>query len=200
MIIKKFPEFLDSVHNIKTSEIPLSLTARLKCQNCGLFCRAILCPPHLWLTYPQFKSYKSTREFLLSFSVAKIFVWKNNGTRSWKIDKEELNHIDFRIKKGKELKGTEMAQAKELTKLMRQFRKLYKKNNYEVFGFIPGHCDFCAGKCPNRDNPPCLKRGMPSLESVGIDVYKLLKKLGVKFEYPVINYLTQVTMLLIRRK
>jgi len=165
----------------------------------GLYSRAILCPPHLFQTYTQFKTFKSTREFINSFDRALVFIWKNDGTKSWKLDKRELSHIEFKIKKGKQLKGTEAAQSREITLLMRKYRNIFKKNNYETFTLIPGHCDLCAFKCPNRDNPPCKMKGFPSLEAIGIDVYKLLEKMKVAYEYPCINYLTSVTMTLIRK-
>lgn len=195
-----FPENLHKISFIKPSRIPLNLTARLKCQNCGLWKRGILCPPYLWQTYPQFKTQKSTREFLNSFKNAVIFIWKNDGTKSWKFNKGELSHIKFGIKKGKQLKGTEAGQSRELCKIMRKVKRLADKEGYDAFAFVPGHCDACAFKCPNRDNPPCKHEGLPSMESIGIDVYKLLEKLDIKYEYPVVNYLTNVTMLLMNKK
>ena len=37
------------------------------------------------------------------------------------------------------------------------------------------------------------------MEAIGIDVYKLLNFLKVDYEYPVINELTNVTMILVGR-
>lgn len=195
-----FPESLNQIETINPTTIPLDLTARLSCMKCGLYKRGILCPPHLWLTYPQFKTYESTRKFLEGYEKAVVFVWKNDGTKSWKVDKNELKHIEFKVKKGRQLKGTEAGQARELTKLMFDYRSALRKTGYKAFALIPGHCDLCAHKCPNRDNPPCRHGGAPSLESIGIDVYQMLKDLNIEYEYPVINYLTQVTMLLVEEK
>jgi predicted metal-binding protein len=194
------PETLYRIYLIHPLGIPLDAMARLKCFQCGLMARAILCPPYLAQTYPQFRTLETTKKFFSKFKKAVVFVWKNDGTKSWKIDKRELGHIDFRIKKGKELKGTEIAQSRELSTLMRNYRKEFRKNGFDCFGFIAGHCDFCGGKCPERDEPPCNKGGMPSLEAVGIDVYKMLENLQVEYQHPVEDFLTQVTMLLVGRK
>ena len=195
-----FPESLSEIRYIKPSIIPIGLTARLKCFQCGLYKRAILCPPYLWLTYPWFATLAITRTFLDRFEVAVLLVWKNDGSKSWKIDKKELSHINLIPKKGKQLKGTEAGQSRSISQLMNGYRNIFKEKGYRAFALIPGHCDLCGHKCPNRDNPPCKHRGMPSLEAIGIDVYELLKKLGIEYEYPVQNYLTNVTMLLIRHK
>jgi predicted metal-binding protein len=152
----------------------------------------------LFQTYPQFISFKKARKFIDRFDFAVIFIWKNDGTRSWKVNKKELAHIDFKIKKGKQLKGTEVSQSRELCKIMRRYRKVFQDKGYKVFGSIPGHCDFCGHKCPQRSNPPCKRRGMPSMEAMGIDVYKLLEDCHIEYQHPVENYLTNVTMLLLK--
>ena len=166
---------------------------------CIEYHRAVLCPPYLWQTYPQFKTFKSTRNFLKSFDFVAVFVWKNDGTKSWKIDKTELSHIEFKKKIGKQLKGTEAAQSRIITTLMNNYRREVSKHGFNCFALIPGHCDLCGGRCPNRGNPPCRRKGMPSMEAIGIDVYKLLEKIKEPYEYPVMNYITSVTALLIRR-
>jgi len=195
----KYPECFSGFYLLRTGWIELDLVARLKCYQCGIYKRAILCPPYLWQTYSQFKTFKSTRKFIDSFDFVAIFIWKNDGTKSWKINKSELSHVTFKKKMGRSLKGTESGQAREITMLMKKYRREIKKNGYDNFCFIPGHCDLCGRKCPNRDNPPCKRKGMPSMESVGIDVYKLLEKIEVEYEYPVINYMTNVTMMLVKR-
>jgi len=193
----KFPESLNKIKQINPKAIPLNLTARLKCFQCGLYKRGILCPPYVWKTYPQFETFKSTRKFINNYKSALIFIWKNDGSKSWKIIKSDLSHIQLKKKKGMQLKGTEAGQSREITRMMKKIQTTFKKKGYEnAFSFIPGHCDLCAFKCPNRDNPPCKKNGLPSMESIGIDVYRLLEQLNIEYEYPVINELTNVTMLL----
>jgi len=82
---------------------------------------------------------------------------------------------------------------------MRNYSKTIKKERYKTFPLTAGHCDLCKFKCPHRDQPPCKRKGIPSMEAIGIDVYKLLNFLEVDYEYPVINELTNVTMILVRR-
>lgn len=196
----KYPESLYRIFRLRPGWImdTFDLMPRLKCQNCGLWKRAILCPPYLWKTYPQFKSFKSTKNFIRTSSIIVVFIWKNDGTKSWKIDKRDLSHIEFKKKIGMQLKGTEIAQSKMITKLMKGYERKIKKEGYKVFSLIAGHCDLC-GKCPNRDNPPCKIKGMPSLEAIGIDVFKLLDKLKIKYQHPVNTELTQATMMMINK-
>ncbi len=194
----KFPKSLSKILIINPNSIPFDLIARLKCYQCGLFRRAILCPPYLERTYPQFKSVESSKDFANNFKYALTFIYKNDGTKPWKINEEKLSHISFRKKYGKELKGTEVSQSRELAKLTKSHTLLLRKKGFKTFGLIAGHCDLCGFKCPQRDNPPCKKKGLPSLEAIGIDVYALLEKFNIKYEYPVENYLTTVTMILIR--
>lgn len=191
------PENLNIIKIIKPNIVPFDLIARLKCFQCGLYDRAILCPPYLFQTYPQFKTIKSTKKFFNSFDYMVIFVFQNDGTKSWKIDKRELSHIDFKKKIAKQLKGTEAGQSREIGRLTRKYSNIFKKAGYKTFGLLPGHCDLCAFKCPNRDHPPCKHKGMPSLEACYIDVYKLLRILNIHYEYPVNELLTGVSAILI---
>jgi len=195
----RFPESFDECIITKPDRLILDPMVRLKCQNCGLWSRAILCPPYLFKTYSQFKTLKSTKEWICNYSYAVLFIFKNNGTKAWKINCSELSHVEFKKKRGMELKGTEAGQVREITKLMRRYRIKFRKRDVKVFGFLPGHCDFCEGKhCPNRDNPPCKRSGMPSLESIGINVFEVLENHNVKYEYPVDSYLTSITAFLVK--
>jgi len=195
--IKK-PESLNIIKIMNPKLIPFDLMARLKCFQCGIYNRAILCPPYLFQTYPQFKTIKSTRKFMNSFDYMVVFVFQNDGTKSWKIDKRELSHIELKKKVAKQLKGTEAGQSREIGKLMRKYSNKFKKLGYKTFPLINGHCDLCAHKCPRRDNPPCPNHGMPSLESCYIDVYELLRILNINYEYPVNELLTGVAAILIK--
>jgi hypothetical protein len=83
-----------------------------------------------------------------------VFIFQNDGSKSWLINKAELSHINLVPKKGKQLKGTEAGQSRAIGKLMRKYSNALRKKGYLTFPFINGHCDLCAFKCPNRDNPP----------------------------------------------
>ena len=162
--------------------------------------RAILCPPYLFETYPQFETIKSTREFIESFDYMVLFIFQNDGSKSWKVNKRDLAHIELKKKVGKQLKGTEAGQSREIGALTNRYRNIIRKKGYDTFGLLPGHCDLCSFKCPNRDNPPCTHNGMPSLEAIGIDVYQLLKNLDVDYQYPVEGLLTGVSAVLVRKE
>jgi predicted metal-binding protein len=132
--------------------------------------------------------------------LATVFVFKNDGTIPWKRDRSELAKIEFKKRFGRQLKGCENGSAKEINRMMRTLEIRLKKEGKNCQSLIAGHCDVCQGhhRCPNRENPPCRKKGLTSLEATGIDVYKLLKKLDIPYEYPALTELTQVTMLLLK--
>jgi predicted metal-binding protein len=196
---EEFPPFIDSIIVIDPKDLPISATARLGCQGCGLYNRAILCPPLLKQTYPQFATLNSSIEYFREFSFVFIYVFKNDGTKAWWLPSEHDNykHLNLIQRKGRSLKGAESSSARWLTRMMRKIKAQNEKNGFLVDCFIQGHCDFCAKKCPNRNNPPCVRGGLASMEATGINVYRLLSELDIKYEYPVINYLTQVTMMVV---
>lgn len=189
------------------NSIPFSPHARLKCQNCGLFNRGTLCPPRIGNTYPFLRTIKEAKEWLGGAQVVYIFVWQNDGTRPWKVDWNEILHIEFLKITGRRFKGVEHASAKALTKIMKKLEDdmndvlAVNKTYSEAMALIPGHCDLCGRYCPLREYPDskCKKGGMPSMEAIGIDVYKLLTMKSIDWCYPVGEFLTQVTMLVIHQ-
>jgi len=200
---KNFPPFLFKIFEISPSDLPITAYARLMCQNCGIYNRAILCPPLLYETYPQYKTIDSCIEYFNSFDKVYVYVFQNDGTKKFWYKREQEQYAHFRLRKvtsGRQLKGIESVSARYLTLLMHKIKRINRKAGYKVETFIQGHCDFCARKCPNRENPPCKFQGLPSLEATGINVYSLLEKLGVEYEYPVMSYLTQVTLMAIKRR
>jgi len=180
----------------------ISLFSRFKCQNCGLYGRAILCPPYLAQTMSQFETIDECRNYYRhNVKSAFVFVFKNDGTLPWKRDIKELSHIEFKKRYGRQLKGVENGSAKEINRQMKKIQTRLRKDGHNARSLIAGHCDVCKGhhRCPNRENPPCKKLGMTSLEATGIDVYKLLNKLGVPYEYPALHELTQTTMVVFEK-
>jgi predicted metal-binding protein len=162
------------------------------------------------LTYPQYKTIDSSKEFLNSFDKIYIYVFQNDGSKRFWYKKEQEKYNHFRLRKvvsGRQLKGIEAVGSKYLTKIMFDARRANRKAGYRAETYICGHCDLCSvlgrsrgNKCPNRNNPPCRFGGMPSLEAVGINVYSLLDQLGVDYQYPVQQFLTSVTMMAIGKK
>lgn len=196
---KTFPPFLSEIIQIDPKDLPIDATARIFCQRCGLYNRAILCPPLLAQTHPQFKTIDSSRKYFNSFKEAYIYIFKNDGRQRWWMKKEHQNfsHLTLKRRVARQLKGTEVSSARWITRRMRKVRQANEKAGFVVDAFIQGHCDLCSRKCPNRENPPCIRGGLASLEACGINVYQLLRDLGIDYEYPVVNYLTQVTMMVV---
>jgi len=195
---KMFPPYLSEIKRINPKKIPISAYARIMCEHCGIWNRAILCPPLLYQTYPQYKTIDSCRKYVDSFDTAFIYVFKNDGRKRWwrKKDQEKYDHIKLIKRKGRQLKGCEASSSRELTKLMWRIRRANEKNNWIVDCYIQGACNLCKRKCDNRENPPCKRGGLPSLEAIGINVHLLLENLEVRYEWPPISYLTQVGMML----
>ena len=200
---KNFPQFLFKIYKISPEDLPITAYARLQCQNCGIYNRAILCPPLLYQTYPQYRTIDSSIEYFNSFDEIYVYVFQNDGSkRFWyKKEQEQYNHFRLRVvTSGRQLKGVESVSARYLTLLMHKIRKINRKQGFRVETYIQGHCDMCERKCPNRENPPCKFKGLPSLEATGINVYSLLENLGVEYQYPVMTSLTQVTLLAVKRR
>jgi len=201
----KFPDFLSEIRVIDPKIIPINAFARVFCSHCGLYARAILCPPYLCQTYPQFETIKSSREWFRQFTEAYLYIWKNDGTQKWwnSEDDDNYKYIDLVKRKGRALKGCEASGSKYIQKIMRRIQIVNKKRGYDVFCFVTGNCALCSGKghgnkCENRDNPPCKKGGLVSLEAGGINVYHLLRKLKIDYQYPVVDYLTLVTLMVVK--
>lgn len=198
---KKFPPFLSEIKKIKPEKIPISAMARIMCQHCGLWNRAILCPPLLYQTYPQYKTIDSCRRYVDSFDMAYIYIFKNDGRKRWWFKKEQakFDHLRLVKRRGRQLKGCEASSARQLTLLMKRIKTVNEKRGYLADCYVQGHCDLCARKCPNRENPPCRRGGLASLEAIGINVHLLLENLEVRYEWPPVSYLTQVTMMLVKK-
>jgi len=60
---KKFPPSLYDIIKLKPSKLPIDGFARMFCTHCGLLNRAILCPPMLGQTYPQFKTITDSKRW-----------------------------------------------------------------------------------------------------------------------------------------
>ena len=165
---KNFPQNLDQILRIKPEELVISAYARMLCQNCGLWGRAILCPPLLYKTYPQYKTIESSIKYFSKFDDIFLYIFKNNGSKRFWYKKEQEKYKHFRLRvvnSPRELKGMEIVGSRYLTQVMAKVRKANRKEGYICQTYIPGHCDLCEYRCPQRGNPPCKKGGLPSLES-----------------------------------
>ena len=76
ILTKNFPPFMFKVFKILPEDLPITAYARILCQNCGLWNRAILCPPLLYQTYPQYKTIKSSKKYFNSFDEIYVYVFK----------------------------------------------------------------------------------------------------------------------------
>lgn len=198
---KKFPPYLSEIKVMNPEDIPISAYARIMCTHCGLWNRAILCPPFLYQTYPQYKTIDSSRNYVDSFTTAYVYVFKNDGRKRWwfRKEQEKFSHLRLVKRRGRQLKGCEASSARQITLLMKKIKRVNEKGGYLADCFIQGACNLCKRKCDNRENPPCRRGGLPSLEAIGINVHLLLENLEVRYEWPPVRYLTQVGMMLVKK-
>lgn len=200
---EEFPENISEVLKLKPLDVVFDAYARVQCQACGLWNRAILCPPHLYLTYPQFKTLNSSIEFFGSFDYLYLYIFKNDGSKKFWYPRDEEKFSSIRLRKvssGRQLKGIEAVGSRYLNQLLFKIRNLNSSRGWDVFAFTNGHCDLCARKCPNRNNPPCRNMGLPSLEACCVNVYETMRKLKIPYEYPVTSELLTVQGLLARKR
>ncbi len=139
---KNFPPFIFDVFKIKPDELPITAYSRIMCQNCGLFNRAILCPPLLYQTYPQYRTINSSISFFKEFESIYVYVFRNDGTKRFWYKKEQSNYGHLRLRKaesGRQLKGIESVSARYLTLLMHKIRNINRKVGYRCEAYIQGH-------------------------------------------------------------
>lgn len=172
---------------IKSVDIPITYAARLKCHNCGAFKRKITCPPFA-PSIPKCK--KIIHE---KYNRALVFIARSDGTIPWRemTDKEE---VDMLAKKyGRGLKGVSMGLQVSMHNLMLGLRQKLHRGLY----LIPGPCHKCrecnvGGACRKGASLNCP-------EGLGIDVYSLLEKLGVRYETMPNKDVVAVSMILYRK-
>lgn len=151
---------------------------QLKCRYppCLHYGKNLMCPPYT----------PSAKEFSGYVAKYKHAIFAQNDVP---IEEEIKRRI-----KGEEAKLTELAKNKEFRNLVKkEWKKLhaivsaveresFNKGYYFSLGLVAGNCKLCDTCDPKL---PCTKpwEARPSMEAVGIDVYKTAKKSGLEFKW-----------------
>lgn len=189
---------LYDVWHVDVDSIPLTPLSRIKCLHCGLYKRKPGCG---WMTPP----FQEVKKKINEMDGGLVFVWRNDGTQPWADNPEDLSHITFKKRIGRQLKGAEAGMSRYVQDKMKEVNIYFLKNGYKTLPFLTGHCERICGqkKCPKRSGNLCesvCRAVYPSLESWYIDVFGLCDNLGIEWEYPAHNYIQLVSMILIKKE
>lgn len=147
---------------------------RLKCQVplCEYYGVCRVCPPHI-PGVDEFK--KALRDYRKAFLVV----------LEEKIENIETYRTDFTA----EIKLADFVLALEVA--------AFRHGCYQVMGLTVGGCKFCT-KCAPLDEP-CRHafKARPSPEGFGIDITELAREAGVPVEWPPVNYVNFLGLVLI---
>lgn len=163
-----------SIYEIDVGDIEPKHSIRLKCQVplCEYYDVCKVCPPHI----PGVDEFK---EALLSYSKAFLVVYRE------KIENLDTYKTDFTA----ELKLAEIVSAIELS--------AFSKGYCQALGLCVGGCKLCT-KCTPPGQPcrhPYKARSSP--EGFGIDITSLARNAGVPIEWPPVEYVSFLGLVLI---
>ena len=146
---------------IPSSSILIDERVRLKClvPLCDQYNQNLMCPPHL----PSVEEFrKSLRRYSKALFVQLLF------EKEKQISKQEAQRYGIR-----------------LHKIIHELeRKAFSSGYPLAIGLIGGSCKLCP-KCIGSPNPcrhPLMAR--PSMEGMGINVFRTAKKIGLPFDFP----------------
>lgn len=162
------------IYEIAVGDIKPQQSVRLKCQVplCEYYDVCKICPPHI----PSVDEFK---EALRSYSKAFLVVYRE------KIDNISTYQKDFTA----ELKLAEIVSAVELD--------AFSMGHCQALGLCVGGCKLCEKCTPPGE--PCRHpyKSRPSPEGFGIDITKLARDAGVPIEWPPLNYVSFLGLVLI---
>ena len=162
------------IHELDISKINPTHSVRLKCMAplCEYYSVCKVCPPNI----PGVSEFK---EALQDYDRAFLVVWRE------KIDDIGKYRDDFAA----ELKLADAVASLELAAF---------QNGYcQAMGLCVGGCKFCKECTPPGE--PCRHpfKARPSPEGFGVDITKLAREAGVPVEWPPVEYVSFLGLLLI---
>lgn len=163
-----------SIYELDIKKIKPSHAVRLKCMVplCEYYNVCKVCPPHI----PGVDEFKGA---LKDFNKAFLVVLREQ------ISNLEEYRTDFKA----EMKLAEIVANLELT--------AFQHGYYQALGLCVGGCKLCP-ECAPVDQP-CRHpfKARPSPEGFGIDISKLAREAGVPVEWPPVEYVSFLGLLLI---
>ena len=182
---------------ISPKDVIIDLRVRLKCQvpRCRSYGENLTCPPNC-LSVEEFKEFLECYEqgvfIQLDYQIPKKTKSKIEDTDSLAklyLDKQYLNNQNKNTQKGKESLNDIITNVES---------EAFSSGYYFATGFVGGGCSKCE-TCVGPGNPcrfPFYAR--PSLEAVGIDVFKTAERVGFKLEFPVRDRIVWSGMVLVK--
>lgn len=177
--------------------VKFDLAARTMCESCGGYGRKRHCPPII-------KPVEEYKEWIESWDAAYVLIWQSDGRAGWPT---QPNGVGRRW--GRTLRGTDMALSLFSYAILQDFGEKLVERRAEIFICPPGPCKRCGGAgcslpigagqaIPNAKTGFCKNpiRGGPTPEAMGVDVIRLMLRMGIPIQQPVLDFVTKVGMVL----
>ena len=162
------------IYELDIKKINSKQSIRLKCQIplCEYYGVCKVCPPNIM-------GVEEFREALQSYTKAFLVVYR-----------EEISDINnYRNDFTAELKLAQIVSDLELS--------AFKNGNYQAIGLSVGGCKFCQECTPLGEACRHPFSARPSPEGFGIDITELAREVGVPVEWPPLEYVSFIGLVLI---
>jgi len=170
---------------VKTSDIPVEQKVKDACRWCDSFNNCYSCPPYSWRI-------GTTRRIIGGYELGVMFVLriKDIPPRLMKIPLIAFLLQLLFVKK----------YVRKLHRMVLRLEETAERDGYKTQGFIAGPCLLHSRKCSGLDKSKCklpqLRRS--SMESTGINVYKLARLYGIKIDKKLEDTIHLIGLLLIK--
>lgn len=170
---------------IKTEDIQIDQNVKNACKFCDSFNNCYSCPPYSW-------KIEKTKKIISDYKLGIMLVLRieNIPPRLMKIPPIAFFLQLVFVRK----------YVKKLHRMVLKLEEISRKDGYETQGFIAGPCLLHLTKCGAIDKSGCKlpKLRRSSLESTGINVYKLAKFYGIKIDKRLEDVVHLIGLLLIK--
>ncbi|MDI6734602.1 MAG: DUF2284 domain-containing protein [bacterium] len=171
---------------IRTKDIQVEQRVKNACKLCDSFNNCYSCPPYSW-------KIEKTKKIISDYELGIMLVLriKDIPPRLMKIPFIAFFLQLIFVRK----------YVRKLHRMVLKLEGIAKKDGYEVQGFIAGPCLLHLTKCGAVDKSGCKlpKIRRSSLESTGINVYRLAKFYGIKIDKKLEDVVHLIGLLLIKK-
>jgi predicted metal-binding protein len=177
---------------IKYEDIVFNPLIQILCSNCGMWGRTYKCPPFS-MKYDRTKEYlKQFNNFILIIAESELSEYERRYT-SMKLKCPTLSQYRLDNLVGTQLAAVNLGQSQKDLKIILEF----VKNKYKKYqGYGSASCLKCH-PCKKSLKQPCAfpLESYSSPEASGIELYKILKNIGIKIQSPPISKYFAVCMI-----
>lgn len=187
-------EFIDIIERegfhkgivIETRNIPVEQKVKDACQYCDSFNNCYSCPPYSW-------KIEKTKKVISEYELGIMLVLriKDIPPRLMKIPSIAFFLQLIFVRK----------YVRKLHRMVLKLEEIARKDEYKTQGFIAGPCLLHLTNCGAIKKSGCKfpKLRRSSLESTGINVYKLAKSYGIKIDKKLEDVVHLIGLLLIKK-